>query len=385
MRSRRTQGLVQSEIRAMTRACNEVGGVNLGQGICDVPTPELVKAAALDAVNTNRSVYTRYDGDAELRVALAEKLQRFNGLTADPETEIVVTVGSAGAYACSLMALFDPGDEILLFEPFYGYHLNAAQVAGVGTRFVRLEPPAFAIDFDAVRAALGPKTRAILVNTPMNPCGKVFTRAELEGIAEICIERDLICLTDEVYEYLVYGDRAHVSMATIPGMAERTVTMTSYSKTFSITGWRIGYAFAPAPMAEAIGLMTDLNYICAPAPLQAAVARGIRELPDAYYTDMCAGYEAKRDRFCAALTDVGLPPIVPDGAYYVLADVSRLGEPTAKAAAMRILREAKVAGVPGSAFFADGGEHLVRFCYAKQGTDLDQAITNLRAWHAAGG
>ena len=364
----------------MTRACNEVGGVNLGQGICDVPTPEIVKQGALDAVAENRSIYTRYDGDAELRVALAEKLRRFNGVEADPEREIIVTVGSAGAYACALEALFDPGDEIVLFEPFYGYHLNAARVAGVTARAVRLTPPSFELDPEAVRAAIGPNTRAILVNTPMNPCGKVFTRTELELLAEICIERDLVCLTDEVYEYLVYSGHEHLSMATIPGMAERTVTMTSYSKTFSITGWRIGYATAAPPFAEAIGLVNDLNYICAPHPLQAAVAHGIRTLPDSYYTDMCAAYEAKRDAFCATLREVGLEPIVPNGAYYVLADVSSLGERTAKAAAMRILSEAKVAGVPGSAFFDGGGEHLVRFCYAKQQHDLDQAIENLRAW-----
>ena len=364
----------------MTRACNEFGGVNLGQGICDVPTPSVVKEGALDAVRGNRSIYTRYDGDVELRQALSKKLKHFNGIDADPEGEIVVTVGSAGAYSCTLGALLDPGDEIVLFEPFYGYHLNAARVAGVGARTVRLEAPSFALDPDALRAAIGPKVRAILVNTPMNPCGKVFTESELRAIAEICIERDLICITDEVYEYLVYSGHRHVSMATIPGMAGRTVTMTSYSKTFSITGWRIGYATAVPELAEAIGLVNDLNYICAPHPLQAAVAHGIRTLPDSYYTDLCAEYEAKRDAFCATLEAVGLPPIVPDGAYYVLADVSSLGEPTAKAAAMRILSEAKVAGVPGSAFFDGGGEHLVRFCYAKQSADLDQAIENLRGW-----
>ena len=381
MRSRRTEGLVQSEIRAMTQACNAIGGVNLGQGICDVPTPEVVKQAAIDAVTTNRSIYTRFDGLVELREALSHKVRHFNKIEADPESEIVVTLGSAGAFVCTLTALFDPGDELIIFEPFYGYHVNAAEVAGIVPKFVRLEAPDFAIDYDALKAAIGPRTKGILVNTPTNPCGKVYTREELTALAEICMERDLLCITDEVYEYVLYEGREHVSMATIPGMKERTVTMTSYSKTFSITGWRIGYACAAPELAQAIGLVNDLNYICAPHPLQLAVAHGIRTLPDTYYSDMCTAYEAKRNQFCDVLKQVGLNPVVPDGAYYVLADVSSLGEPTAKAAAMRLLSEAKVAGVPGSAFFSgNDGQEYVRFCYAKQPVDLERAMDNLLRW-----
>lgn len=381
MRSRRTEGLVQSEIRAMTRACNELGGVNMGQGICDTPTPELVKAAAIRAVAANRSIYAPFDGLPELRSALAARFGRHNGMNVDADSQIVVTVGSSAAYACTLAALFDPGDEIVLFEPFYGYHLNAAKVAGVVPRFVPLQPPSFALDVDALRDAITPKTRAILVNTPMNPCGKVFDAEELRAIADLCIERDLLCVTDEVYEYLVYGDAAHISMATLDGMAERTVTMGSYSKTFSITGWRIGYAVASEDIARAIGLVHDLNYICAPHPLQRAVARGIEGLPDSYYSRMCADYEAKRDEFCGVLSEVGLEPIVPQGAYYVLADASSLGEETAKGAAMKLLREAGVASVPGDAFFSDdAGDQLIRFCYAKRREDLDRAIENLRRW-----
>lgn len=382
MRSQRTAGLVQSEIRAMTQACNAVGGVNFGQGICDVPTPAVVKEAARAAVAANRSIYTRFDGVEELRNALAERLAP-DGLVVDPEREVVVTLGSAGAFACALQALFDPGDELVLFEPFYGYHVNAARTAGVVPRPVRLEGSDFSLNLDALKAAIGPATKAILVNTPNNPTGKVFTNEEMTAIADLCQERDLLCITDEVYEYVVYGDGQHVRMATLPGMRERTVTMLSYSKTFSITGWRIGAAIAPPSLAEAIGLVNDLNYICAPHPLQVAVAEGIRSLPASYYTNMCASYEQKRDRFCAALRDAGLPPVVPAGAYYVLADVSRLGMPTAKEAAMKLLHEAKVAGVPGSAFFAgNDGHHLVRFCYAKRPEDIDRAIANLAAWAA---
>jgi len=380
MRSRRTASLVQSEIRAMTRACVAVGGVNMGQGICDTPTPDVVKEAAKRAIDNNQSTYTRFDGVQELREALARRFIDHNGMRFDPDTEIVATLGSAGAYVCALHALLDPGDGIVLFEPFYGYHLNAARVAGIEPTFVRLDPPNFELCLDRLRAAIRPNTRAILVNTPMNPCGKVFTRAELEAIADVAEAHDLVILTDEVYEYLTYDGAPHVSMGSIPRAADRTVTMGSYSKTFSITGWRIGFAAARAPLAEAIGLMNDLNYICAPAPLQHAVATGIRELPRSYYTGLAADYGAKRDQFCAVLAEVGLPPVVPQGAYYVLADVSALGCATAKDAAMAILHGAGVASVAGSAFFAQGGEHLVRFCYAKRPDDIDRACEGLRRW-----
>jgi aminotransferase len=292
-----------------------------------------------------------------------------------------VTVGSSGALACTLNALCDPGDELLLFEPFYGYHMNTALVAGMVPKPIPLHPPSFTLDTDAIEQSITPRTRAILINTPVNPSGKVFSREELVRLSALCIKHDLLCITDEVYEYLIYGDHEHVSMGSLPGMWERTVTLGSYSKTFSITGWRIGYATAAAPLAAAIGLMNDLYYICSPHPLQLAVAKGIRELPASFYTDMRDEYLAKRDDFCSVLTEVGLPPVVPDGAYYVLADVSRLGEATAKDAAMRLLHESGVASVAGSAFFVGPeGEKYVRFCYAKRDEPLNRAMNQLRAW-----
>ena len=382
IRSDRVSQLVQSDIRAMTIICNEVGGVNMGQGICDVPTPEVVKQAAIAAVEGNESIYTRYDGIDPLRGALAKRLKSFNGIDVDPDGEIVVTVGSSGAFACTLMALCNPGDEIILFEPYYGYHLNTARVAGLTPKFYALAPPDFAIDFDRLESLVTARTRAIVVNTPVNPSGKVFRRDELEAIGDICKRHDLLCITDEVYEYLVFGDAEHVSMASLPGMKERTVTLSSYSKTFSITGWRIGYAAAQRELAAAIGLMNDLYYICSPAPLQHAVAHGIEVLGDDYYADMKAGYFKKREQFCGVLQQIGLAPIVPDGAYYVLADISSLGEDTAKAAALRILHEAKVASVPGSAFYQGAvGETLTRFCFAKRQTHIDAACEQLLTWH----
>lgn len=383
-RSQRTAGLVQSDIRAMTRACVEVGGVNLGQGICDTPTPEIVKEAAQQAITDNRSTYTRLDGVDELRYALANKLKTFNKFEVDPESGVIVTIGATGALASTLGAWFNPGDELIVFEPFYGYHVNAAQIAQVVVRGVELSMPSFALDLGVVEAAISPKTRAILVNTPSNPAGKVFTLEELEAIAELCKRHDLLCITDEIYEYITY-DTPHTSMATLPGMADRTITIGGYSKTFSITGWRIGYAAAAPALAGPIGLVHDLNYVCAPAPLQHGVAAGIESLPDSYYADIAAEYRRSRDQFCDLLTELELPPMIPDGAYYVLADVSRLGCSTSKEAAMRLLNEAKVASVPGSAFFSGPvGEQYVRFCFAKRQEELDRACDYLRSWHLRG-
>jgi aminotransferase len=380
-RSRRTEGLVQSEIRAMTRACTAAGGVNMGQGICDVPTPEFVREAAHRAIHDNRSIYSRFDGDAALREALAWKLETHNGVRYDAETEIVVTNGASGGWAATLMALFDPGDELLVFEPYYGYHIHTARVAGVTPVLVPLSAPDFALDLEAVRARITPRTRGLLINTPCNPSGRVFLRDELEALGSLCEAFDLLVVTDEVYEYMVYPGRSHISMASLPGMRDRTVTIGSYSKTFSITGWRIGFAAASAELAAPIGLANDLFYVCAPTPLQHAVATGIREAPDAYYAEMMASYLRKREQFCDVLDQVGLAPIRPQGAYYVLADVRPLAEPTARDAALRILREAGVAGVAGSAFFdGETGHNYVRFCYAKSAADLDRACDQLLRW-----
>jgi aminotransferase len=245
---------------------------------------------------------------------------------------------------------------------------------------IPLAPPDFAFDVELIRSRITPKTRAILVNTPGNPSGKVFSRAELETIAALCIEFDLLCLTDEVYEYLTF-DTEHVSMASLPGMRERTVTMGSYSKTFSITGWRIGYAAASEPLARAIGMVNDLYYNCAPAPLQRAVAVGIETYGPEFYTDLAKTYRKKRDIFCELLTEIGLDPIVPKGAYYVLADNRRLGAANAKDAAMKLLHESGVAAIAGSAFYTgETGEGLLRFCVAKSDEDLARACDQLRNW-----
>lgn len=382
--SRRLQGLAQSEIRAMTRAADAARAINLGQGICDLPTPPAVAEAAIQAIRDRKSTYTYAEGDAGLRAKIAAKLQRVNGITADPETEIVVTAGSAAAFTCVLHGLFDPGDELLIPEPYYGYHVGAAKVAGVVPRFVASTAPQFELTEEALRAVVTPKTRGIILCTPSNPSGRMLTREEIAVAARVAEEHDLIVVTDEIYESITYDGREHVSPAsTSPELAARTVTILGLSKTFSITGWRLGYVVAPAAMAEKLKLVHDLFYICAPTPLQHGVAAGF-DLEDSFFEAMRADYTEKRELLVRALRDIGLEPIVPEGAYYILADVSGMGEATAKDAAMRLINEAGVAAVPGTAFFSgtagETGEGLVRFCYAKEMDVLREACERLRAW-----
>src|SRR5437868_4867084 len=375
----RLQGLAQSEIRRMTRECERVGGINLGQGICDLPTPPLVRDGAIAAIRENRSTYSFAEGVRELREAISRKLQRDNGLRADPASEICVTVGASGAYACAIQALLDPGDGILLFEPYYGYHLNAALIAGFTPEFLTLPPPHFALREEALAKAVTPRTRAVVLCTPSNPSGKMYSRAELEALARVAQERDLLVITDEIYEYIRYDGRAHVSPAAIPGLRERTVTIMGLSKTFSITGWRLGYAVAPPGLTRAITLVNDLNYVCAPTPLQLGAAAGFNA-PPSYFAELQSGYQRKRDLTCDALRAAGLPPIVPEGAYYVLADCTSMGLATSRDAAMALLEKTGVASIPGSAFYrGPEGEKLLRFCFAKDDGVLEQACGKLRA------
>ena len=371
----------------MTRAADAAGAINLGQGICDLPTPAPVADAAVQAIRDRKSTYTYCEGDGGLRRTIAEKLARVNGIEADPETDIVVTAGSAAAFTCVLHGLFDPGDELLIPEPYYGYHVGAARVAGVVPAYVGLRAPGFELTEELLRAAVTPRTRGLVLCTPSNPSGRMLTRSELEAAARVAADHDLIVVTDEIYESITYDGRPHVSPASLSAdMAGRTVTILGLSKTFSITGWRLGYAVAPAPMAEKLKLVHDLFYICAPTPLQHGVAAGF-DLEESFFTEMRADYARKRELLVDTLREVGLSPIVPEGAYYVLADVSSMGAATAKEAAMRLVDEAGVAAVPGTAFFSgtagESGEGLVRFCYAKETEVLEEACRRLRTWGAS--
>jgi aminotransferase len=278
------------------------------------------------------------------------------------------------------MALLDPGDEVVLFEPFYGYHVNTLLAVDAVPTYVEMKAPGWAFSFDDLERAVTPRTRGIMINTPGNPTGKVWSREELERVADLAERHDLFVFTDEVYEHLVYDGTEHVSPATIARLRPRTVTMGSLSKTFSITGWRIGYAVAEARWAKMIGLMNDLVYVCAPAPLQLGVARGLEAVPERYYTDLRDEYLVKRDLVCGALRDAGLMPFVPKGAYYVLADLSRIPGATNKDRAMNLLARTGVATVPGESFYRPGhGETIARFCFAKTMNDLNEACRRLRA------
>jgi aminotransferase len=374
--SDRLRGLVQSDIRRMSRECERVGGINLGQGICDLPTiPELVDGAC-EAIQSSKATYSKFEGIDPLRERIAAKLDRFNGFKADPAHEIVVTVGSTGGFATAAMATLNPGDEVILFEPYYGYHLNTLKVLGITTKYVPLQLPDWSIDFDALRAAFGPRTRGIVVCTPSNPCGKVFTREELEKIAALCREFNTWCFTDEIYEYIVYDGRRHVSMASVD--RDIAITISGFSKTFSVTGWRIGYVAADRRVASAIGLVNDLFYVCAPTPLQWGIARAL-EIGEEYYRNLAADYEKKRDVCADALRDAGFKPLVPQGAYYMLAEIpDRFSD--AREAAMALIEEVGVASVPGHSFYADGGGHrLLRFCFAKDFASLEEAAKRIRS------
>jgi aminotransferase len=375
---------LQSEIRAMTMECDRIGGVNLAQGVCDTDVPAPVSEGAIAAIHAGHNIYTRLDGIARLRKAIAAKMRWFNGLEVNPDTEILVTSGATGGFHAAAMALLNPGDEVILFEPFYGYHASTLKSLRVVPVLVPLAAPVTAdadwtLDLDALRAALTPRTKALLINTPSNPCGKIFTRAELEALCDVAVERELFLFTDEIYEHFVYGEAEHISPATLPGMRERTILISGFSKTFSVTGWRLGFLVADAKWLGAINYFHDLTYVCAPSALQHGVAQGLEQLGPEFYTQLASDHYGKRGRIVAALNDAGMTPYVPRGAYYVLADASQLPGADAALKARWLLAKTGVASVAGSAFFRAGhGEDLLRFCFAKKDHDLDDACARLR-------
>jgi aminotransferase len=372
-------GTVQSEIRAMSVACEQIGGINLAQGVCDTPVPVPVQEAAIQAIQSGHNIYTRLDGIGRLRNAIAAKQQRDYGLSYDPEAEILVASGATGGFHAACMALLNPGDEVLLFEPFYGYHVSTLKSLRINPVLVPLAEPDWALDADALRAAITPRTRAIVLNTPSNPGGKVFSLSELETIAEVCRLQDLFLITDEIYEYFVYDGLRHISAATLPGMKERTIVISGFSKTFSVTGWRLGYVTADRKWMGTMSYFHDLTYVCAPSALQHGAAAGLEQLPPSFYTELAAAHQDKRTRMLSALTDAGLTPSTPAGAYYVLADATRLPGKTAAEKARHLLAVTGVASVAGSAFFRPSrGENLLRFCFAKKDEDLDEACNRLR-------
>ena len=376
--SRRAARTVQSEIRVMSIECENIKGINLSQGVCDTEVPEPVREAAKRAIDGGINSYTRAEGLAPIREAIADKMRRLNGIECDPETEVIVNSGATGSFYAACMALLNPGDEVILFEPYYGYHLNTILAVEAEPVYVTLHAPDWRFSPEELERAVTPSTRAIVINSPANPSGKVFSRQELEAIADFACRHDLFVFTDEIYEYFVY-EGEHISPATLPGMRERTITMSGYSKTFSITGWRVGYTICDRKWAQSIAYFHDLVYVCAPAPLQIGVAEGIRQLPDSFYGQIAKEYVQKRDLLCGTLKEIGLTPSIPKGSYYVLADASELPGRNSKERARYLLQATGVASVAGSAFYHDGGEDLLRFCFAKNDADLEEACRRLKA------
>ena len=376
--SMRSELIVQSEIRTMSIESDRVNGKNLAQGVCDLDLPLPVKKGAKDAIDNGINHYTRYDGLKELRNSIAKKMLKYNNIKADPEKNIIVSCGVTGAFYSACLALLNPGDEIILFEPYYGYHVNTLLAAGAKPVYATMIPPEWSFDVEDLNRLITDKTKGIMINTPSNPSGKVFSRAELEMLGDFSIKHDLFIFTDEIYEYFIYDGLKHISPGSLPEIRDRTITISGYSKTFSITGWRIGYCACHEKWATMIGYINDLVYVCAPAPLQIGVARGIDELPYSFYQSLCDEYLLKRNKICSVLEKTGIKPYIPKGAYYVLADVGNLPGKTSKEKAMYLLHKTGVACVPGSAFYHDsGGETLVRFCFAKKDEELDQACERL--------
>ncbi len=377
--ARRTHGFTESVIRGMTRLANQHGAINLAQGFPNFACPDLLKEAAARAIREDVNQYAITWGAKRMRDALARKYESWYGLRVDPETEVTITCGATEAMAASLLAIVDPGEEVVVFEPYYENYGPDAILCGAKPVFVPIAPGK-PLDLDRVASAFSRRTRAIIVNTPNNPTGRVFSRAELAGIAALCQAHGAYAVTDEIYEHILY-DGEHVPIATLPGMRERTLTVSGYSKTFSITGWRIGTIVAPAALTAAIRKVHDFLTVGAPAPLQEAVATAIDGLPAAYYTEMASAYRRRRDLLCGALARAGFRVTPPEGAYYVLADYSELSEKDDVAFAQELVVKHGVATVPISSFCAerDPSRRMVRFAFCKTDDVLEGAARRLEA------
>ena len=380
--SAKSARFTESVIREMTRLSNLHGAVNLSQGFPDFPAPEAIKQEASHAVMADVNQYAITWGSQRLRQALVAKHERFTGLAFDPEREVVVCCGATECMIATLMAIVDPGDEVIVFEPFYENYGPDAILSGATPRFVRLREPDWSFDPAELERSFNERTRAIVVNTPNNPTGKVFTRAELESIAALCRRWNVVAVTDEIYEHIVYAGE-HVSMATLEGMRERTVTISGLSKTWSVTGWRIGWCLAPPAITDAIRKVHDFLTVGAPAPLQEAAAVALA-MPSEYYAALARGYRERRDFLLPVLEAAGFGVFPPHGAYYVMTDVSGFGFADDVAFARFLVSEVGVAGVPGSSFYSDpaSGRQRLRFHFARKRETLEAAAERFQSLKA---
>jgi aspartate/methionine/tyrosine aminotransferase len=378
--SRKASSFTESVIREMTRLAAVHDAVNLGQGFPDFPAPDVVKDAARLAIAEDRNQYPITWGSKELRDALARAYERWYGMTLDPETDICVTCGSTEAMIDAMLATLNEGDEIVVFEPFYENYNPDAILAGVTPRHVTLRAPDWSFDEGELRAAFGDRTRAIVINSPNNPTGKVFTRDELMLIGSLCERYDATAITDEIYEHITYDGAEHIPIATIPGMEDRTITISALSKTYAVTGWRVGWAVGARRLIGGIRAVHDFMTVAAATPLQHAGVTAL-ELPADYYERIRREYAERRSLMLAALDETGFEATSPAGAYYVMADISHLGLGDDVETAHHLVEREGVAVVPGSSFFSDPklGSHLVRFAFCKRLETLEAAAERLRA------
>jgi aminotransferase len=382
--SERARKFTESIIREMTRVCLRHNGVNLAQGFPDFPAPTAIKEAAVEAIRRDLNQYAITWGTPALRAAIARKFAWYNGVEVNPETEITVCCGATEAMIASLLAVVNPGEEVIIFEPFYENYGPDAIISGAHPRFVTLHEPDWSIDPYELSRAFNDKTRAIVINTPNNPTGKVFSREELEAIARLCVQWDVVAVTDEIYEHILYEGREHLSIASLPGMRERSITINSASKTYSLTGWRVGWAIAPEPIAGSIRKVHDFLTVGAAHPLQEAEAVALA-MESSYYAGLAADYRERRDLLLDALEETGFRPYRPYGAYYIMADVGHLGFADDIACAMRLVEQGGVATVPGSAFYSEParGRTKIRFCFPKRRETLEAAAERLRKFAGA--
>jgi aminotransferase len=380
--SHKATQFTESVIREMTRLALQHGAINLSQGFPDFAAPEILKRAAADAIYADVNQYAITWGAKKFRDALVEKTRRYLGIDVDPEREITVCCGSTEGMIDVLLGIINPGDEVIVFEPFYENYGPDAIISGATPRYVQLRAPDWSFDEKELAAAFNNNTKAIIINTPNNPTGKVFSRTELETIARLCQKWDVLAITDEIYEHILYDGAKHISPVTLDGMRERTIVVNGMSKTYSVTGWRVGYIIAPPEITGPIRKMHDFMTVGAPAPLQEAGAVALR-LPESYYLELAEHYRARRDKLLAVLDQAGLEPFVPSGAYYIMCNIERLRKRESLANDVEfsrfLIRDVGVASVPGSSFFRDpaSGKNFIRFTFCKKDETLAAAAERL--------
>lgn len=376
--SNKVKNIAQSEIRAMSILCNEKNGLNMAQGLCDLEVPKVVLDGTKEALDNGKNIYTSAYGNYNLRDAIAKKQNSFYNQDVEVDN-VLVSAGATGAFYTTAMTLLNEGDEVILFEPYYGYHVSTLESIGCKIKFIKTTPPFYEIDFDYLASQVTKNTKAILICNPSNPSGKVYTKEELEEISKIVVKNDLVLFSDEMYEHFIYDDLVFTSALSIESLKPYTVVISGFSKIYSVTGWRLGYAISTKDVIKNASSLNDLIYVCPPAPLQYGVLKGLQELPKSYYKDVAIEHQEKRDRFIKALNDVGLKAEFIKGAYYVLADISSIEGIDDKEKVVNLLEKTGIATVPARAFYSDAKDlHLARFCFSKKSDELDEAIKRLQ-------